>query len=80
MARLKISTAAEAIAAGFTRHVFASSSEYDFNLFVRPDADLDGTFEAYDDDGGEMLRVNGWLFTIEEAGPACVADGIMRRL
>jgi hypothetical protein len=47
MAKSLISTAAAAIAAGYTKAVFASSSEVDFNLFVKPDADLDGAFEAW---------------------------------
>lgn len=51
---------------GFTVEVFASSSEVDLELLVRPDTDYDSTFEAWDTSEQEMLRVNGWLFIIEE--------------
>lgn len=51
---------------GYTRAVFATGGDYDLYLWVKPDADLDGTFRAYDEDEDEWLRVNGWLFDIEE--------------
>lgn len=51
---------------GFTVEVFATSSEVDLELMVRPGTDFDGTFEAWDIANQEMLRVNGWLFIIEE--------------
>lgn len=75
-------TKAAALAAGFTRELFASSSDVDLNLLAKPDVDLDGAFLAWDDDGDELIRVNGWLFTIEDT-PGFVAgdhDGIMRRI
>jgi hypothetical protein len=33
-------------------------------LLIKPDADLDGTFPAFDRGENEMLSVNGWLFSI----------------
>lgn len=51
---------------GFTVEVFATSSEVDLELMVRPGTDFDGTFKAWDIANQEMLRVNGWLFIIEE--------------
>lgn len=70
-----------ALDAGFTRELFASSSDYDFFLLAKPDAELDGTFRAFDTDAGEWIKINGWLFEFEDAtghvaGPC---DGIMRR-
>jgi hypothetical protein len=51
---------------GFTVEVLASCSEHDLELMVRPDTDYDSTFEAWCLAEQEMLRVNGWLFVIEE--------------
>ena len=56
---------ADAIAAGFTRKVSAEHPNYSLDLLVKPDADLDGTFEAYCRDEGDIIDVNGWLFVIE---------------
>lgn len=56
-----------AMAKGYTRHVWAEGGDYLLNLLVKPDADLDGTFRAYDQDECEWLKVNGWLFCIEVA-------------
>lgn len=61
----QITTTAAAREAGYTREIFASSSAIDFELLANPDADLDGTFTAWDADAGELVRVNGWLFEIE---------------
>ncbi|MGY5795214.1 hypothetical protein ACXHXM_34225 len=55
-----------AILAGFTREVMATSDYHEVHLFVQPDADLDGTFKAYDAYECEWIRVNGWLFVIED--------------
>ncbi|MCW1432000.1 hypothetical protein [Novosphingobium sp. JCM 18896] len=55
---------ASAIAAGFTKAVIADSSQHTLELLIKPDTDLDGTFEAYDRSENEMLSVNGWLFDI----------------
>lgn len=57
----------EAMAKGYTREVWAESDEYTLNLLVKPDADLDGAFRAFDIDESEFLKVNGWLFAIEDA-------------
>lgn len=53
-----------AIAAGYTKAVIAESSQHTLELLIKPDADLDGTFEAYDRSESEMLFVNGWMFDI----------------
>jgi len=57
-----------AVLDGFTREIYAHCSNglNDLYLMVQPNADLDGTFRAWDMDGQEFIRVNGWLFTIEE--------------
>ena len=54
-----------AILAGYTKEVIASNQTYDLHLFVKPDCDFDDTFEAYDADNCEFIRVNGWLFEYE---------------
>jgi hypothetical protein len=54
-----------AILAGFTRELLAEGGAYSLHLFTRPDADLDGTFKAYDADECEFIRVNGWMFSFE---------------
>lgn len=50
---------------GLTREILAEGGDYVLDLMVRPDADLDGTFEAYDLDEGDFITINGWLFVIE---------------
>lgn len=52
--------------AGFTKEVFAESDEYDLYLLVKPDADLNGTFKAWDTDEQAFVSVNGWLFSISD--------------
>ncbi|MEW6343001.1 MAG: hypothetical protein AB1704_20260 [Pseudomonadota bacterium] len=59
-------TEARAREAGFTREVLASSLCQDLNLLIEPDADLDGTFHAFDLDALEMISVNGWLGEFED--------------
>ena len=55
-----------AVLAGFTKEVQASSDSMDLFLLIQPDADLDGSFKAWDMDCQEWIMVNGWLFSIEE--------------
>lgn len=55
-----------AILQGYTRGIFASGGGYDLYLLVKPHADLDGSFKAWDTDAQEFIRVNGWLFAIED--------------
>jgi len=52
---------------GYTKELFASCAGYDLRISVQPDADLDGTFSAWDNDMEEMIRINGWMWTFEEA-------------
>jgi hypothetical protein len=54
-----------AILAGFTKEIMAYGGMCELHLFVRPHADLDGTFKAYDADECDWLAVNGWNFNIE---------------
>jgi hypothetical protein len=49
----------------YTVSITASNSEYDLFLLVKPDAELDGSFVAYDCDAEQFIIVNGWLFHIE---------------
>lgn len=51
----------------FTRLIDLTSTTHDLTVWVRPDADLDGTFEAVCDLTGETLSINGWLFEVSEA-------------
>lgn len=55
-----------AVLAGYTQEVTATCSEHELCLMVKPDTDFEGTFKAFDTDNQEMIRVNGWLFTITE--------------
>jgi len=52
--------------AGYTRPLFADSDFHSLSLYVRPDADLDGTFRAFCRDECEMLNVNGWHFDFSD--------------
>jgi len=51
---------------GYTRPIFADGGGHDLSLYVKPDANLDGSLWAFDRDALEMIRVNGWLFSITE--------------
>jgi hypothetical protein len=55
-----------AILAGFTREVMATGGDYEMHLFVKPDTDFGERFLAYDADYCEWIRVNGWLFAVED--------------
>lgn len=57
----------KAMARGYTREVWAECADHTLNLLVQKDIDLDGRFVAFDLDECEFLRVNGWLFSIEDA-------------
>lgn len=46
--------------AGLTRAIECEGFACSLSLYVRPDADLDGTFKAFCRDECEMIRVNGW--------------------
>lgn len=56
-----------AAAQGFTRPLMASAGAIDLSLLVRPDADLDDRFKAWDVDAQCFIHVNGWLFSFESA-------------
>lgn len=48
----------------FNRLIDLTSASRDLTVWVRADADLDGSFDAICDATGEPLRVNGWLFEV----------------
>jgi hypothetical protein len=58
-------TLQEAIAAGYTKRITAENAAYVLDLMVWPDADLDGSFRAYDLDEGQLVRVSGWCFDVD---------------
>ena len=66
-----------AILAGFTREYIAENGGYEVHIFVRPDAELDGEFTAYDADNCEFITVIGWNVTLDDVevddGPFCCA-------
>ena len=65
---------------GFTEGYFAQCASYDLFILVKPDADLDGRFKAWDTDAQEFIWINGWLWTFERdeaAENAC--EGILRK-
>jgi hypothetical protein len=51
---------------GFTRYVLADCDEASLHLLIKPDTDLDSTFRAWDTDAQAWIKVNGWLFTVED--------------
>lgn len=55
-----------AILDGYTREILASCIDHDLYLLVKPDADLSGTFKAWDTDNQEFIRVNGWLYSVDD--------------
>lgn len=59
-------TEEQARAAGYTKHVQADCTSYTLDLLIKPHADLDERFRAYDLDEGEYVDVNGWLWTFED--------------
>lgn len=61
-------TDAIAIRDGFTRELIACDDRGDeLHILVRPKTDLSDTFKAWDCDAQEYIRINGWLFTYDEA-------------
>lgn len=57
---------ADATAKGRTREVTCTSDEADFEGWIKPDADLDGTFRLTCSDTGEVFKLNGWLFEVAD--------------
>lgn len=55
-----------AVLDGYTEEVYMTGGGYDLNLLVKPDTDLDGSFKAWDMAEQEYIKVNGWLFSIED--------------
>ena len=55
-----------AVLDGYTREVVATCSDCELYLLVRPDTDFESAFRAWDTDNQEWLRVNGWLYSIDE--------------
>lgn len=51
---------------GYTKCAWGTSDEYDLYLWVKPTADLEGAFRAWDEDAEEFIKVNGWLFVFKE--------------
>lgn len=53
----------------FSKRVELESTFHYLVVWVRPDTDLESSFDAICDDTGETLRINGWLFEEVEAAP-----------
>lgn len=51
--------------AGWQEYILVSDS-HELHVSTAPDADLDGEFLAFCHDTQEMIKVNGWLFSIED--------------
>lgn len=52
---------------GYTKPIIVNFDDgTELYLLVKPEADLDGRFKAFDRDECEMLNVAGWLATIED--------------
>ncbi|WP_343698834.1 hypothetical protein [Caulobacter sp.] len=55
-----------AILAGFTSEIEACNDIGQcLALLVEPGTDYDATFKAWDMDGQQFIRLNGWLWTVE---------------
>lgn len=65
-----------AVLQGFTQEVVAESDEYTLFLLVKPGTEYDSTFKAWDTDEQEFIRVNGWLFTVEEESHTPICDAL----
>lgn len=63
-----------AVLEGFTREIIAESSAVTLYLLIKPDTDLDDRFKAWDTDGQEFIRVNGWLFVCEDTDESVMAS------
>lgn len=58
-----------AVLEGFTEQAYAipaNGAHQELFLLVKPDADFDGRFMAWDTDNQEYIMVNGWLWRIEK--------------
>jgi hypothetical protein len=57
-----------AVLEGYTREIVATNAHgCEFFLLVKPDAQLDGVFKAWDMDEQEFCYPKGWLFAVEDA-------------
>lgn len=56
-----------AVLQGYTKEVTVESEngQYSLLLLIKPDADLDDAFTAWDMEGQEFIRVYGWLWSVE---------------
>ena len=64
---MNAATELAALRAGYTRPVYLEGDYGGFAALIRPDADLDDRFTAFDTDNQEWLTVNGWqLGAVEE--------------
>ena len=50
----------------FTEEVTLTCDALDLNLWIKPETDLNGTFQAYSLDVREFIEVKGWLFSVIE--------------
>lgn len=57
----------EAVMAGYTQQMIASSIQGEFACLVKPDADFDDVVKVFDTDNQEWLRLNGWNWSFELA-------------
>ena len=54
-----------AVLDGYTREIhLVADTGLELFLLIRPDTELNERFRAWDMDGQEFIRVNGWLFSI----------------
>jgi hypothetical protein len=52
--------------AGYTKPIIAIYPAGELHLLIRPDADLDDCFKAWDTDQQEFIRVKGWMFSYQD--------------
>lgn len=51
--------------AGYIEQYLASFDNCDLHISIKPGTDTDDTFEAFDHDEQEMIRINGWTCVLE---------------
>ena len=63
---MKITTDDAAFGAGYTEQYIACfGGVNDTHISVKPDADLDGAYPAFDHDSQELIYINGWTTNLE---------------
>jgi len=63
-----------AIAQGYTEPFIADCTEYNLEIMVRPETDMQDTFKAYDLTCDRFVKLNGWLWDFQEIDKLCIVS------